>query len=395
MRHPSLEYRLLAAFRAWNVIEHFYPYRQLLDTAWNEVLPRVIADFEGAVDLAGYGRAAARLAVRIGDSHSYVSGPAYAAGVSGEGYPPIRVRLVEGKPVVTAVFDSAAGVAVGDIVETVGGEPAAAVLARTGSWLSASTPQSRMDQASLTFMNGSVGSTVQLGLRDRSGRTRTVALERRREDFSTLYHRERTGEIIRLLPGNVGYVDLDRLTLDMVDSMFDRLARTRAIVFDMRGYPNGTIWAIAPRLTDSTRSVARLETPLVGHPTPAPATSTFYQTVDPAPPARRYRGRVVVLIDERTVSQAEHTGLYLRATSGALLVGSPTAGVNGEVATIALPGGLTIGFTAQAVMHPDGRPLQRVGLAADVEVRPTIAGIRAGRDEVLDAALRIAREREW
>ncbi len=39
------------------------------------------------------------------------------------------------------------------------------------------------------------------------------------------------------------------------------------------------------------------------------------------------------------------------------------------------------------VRHADGRQLQRVGLRPDVPVQPTIAGVRAGRDEVLDAAL--------
>ncbi len=30
---------------------------------------------------------------------------------------------------------------------------------------------------------------------------------------------------------------------------------------------------------------------------------------------------------------------------------------------------------------------QRIGIVPDIEVRPTLAGIRAGRDEVLDAAI--------
>ena len=38
--------------------------------------------------------------------------------------------------------------------------------------------------------------------------------------------------------------------------------------------------------------------------------------------------------------------------------------------------------------HADGRQLQRVGLQPQVPVSPTIAGIRAGRDEVLEAALK-------
>jgi C-terminal processing protease CtpA/Prc len=37
--------------------------------------------------------------------------------------------------------------------------------------------------------------------------------------------------------------------------------------------------------------------------------------------------------------------------------------------------------------RPDGRPLQRVGLIPDIEVKPTLAGIRAGRDEVLERAI--------
>jgi C-terminal processing protease CtpA/Prc len=40
------------------------------------------------------------------------------------------------------------------------------------------------------------------------------------------------------------------------------------------------------------------------------------------------------------------------------------------------------------VFYPDKKPTQRIGIIPDVEVRPTIAGIRDGRDEVLEEALR-------
>jgi C-terminal processing protease CtpA/Prc len=92
------------------------------------------------------------------------------------------------------------------------------------------------------------------------------------------------------------------------------------------------------------------------------------------------------------VSQAEHTGLFLKAVSDAVFVGSATAGANGEVTTMKLPGGLTVGFTGQAIKWPDGRELQRKGLVPDVAVRPTVEGIRAGRDEVLETARRIVQK---
>jgi hypothetical protein len=38
------------------------------------------------------------------------------------------------------------------------------------------------------------------------------------------------------------------------------------------------------------------------------------------------------------------------------------------------------------VFYPDKRPTQRVGIVPDIEVKPTIAGLRAQRDEVLEAA---------
>ena len=43
------------------------------------------------------------------------------------------------------------------------------------------------------------------------------------------------------------------------------------------------------------------------------------------------------------------------------------------------------------VFYPDKTPTQRIGIVPNVEVKPTLAGIRAGRDEVLEEALR----RSW
>jgi C-terminal processing protease CtpA/Prc len=99
-----------------------------------------------------------------------------------------------------------------------------------------------------------------------------------------------------------------------------------------------------------------------------------------------------MLIDERAISQSEHTGLFLEAASGITFIGSATAGANGDVTRFVLPGGVTVGFTGHDVRHSDGRQLQKVGLTPHVEVSPTIRGIREGKDEVLERALRFVRE---
>ena len=114
---------------------------------------------------------------------------------------------------------------------------------------------------------------------------------------------------------------------------------------------------------------------------------SFTQTL-PHTDQWRYLRPTVMLIDERTLSQAEHTGLFLEAANGTKFIGSPTAGANGDVTTVLLPGGAQMTFSGHAVRHADGRQLQRVGLQPDVPVSPTIAGVRSRRDEVLDGAMR-------
>jgi C-terminal processing protease CtpA/Prc len=171
--------------------------------------------------------------------------------------------------------------------------------------------------------------------------------------------------------------------------MFDALKDTKAIIFDNRSYPQGTAWPIAPRLTDRDDvGAARFQRPLVMSPdTTEWNTHAFVQTL-PRTTKWRYHGKTVMLVDERTISQAEHTGLFFEAANGTKFIGSPTMGANGDVTVVVLPGGVMANFTGHDVRHADGRQLQRVGLQPDVVVRPTIAGVRAGRDEVLERAIR-------
>jgi hypothetical protein len=53
--------------------------------------------------------------------------------------------------------------------------------------------------------------------------------------------------------------------------------------------------------------------------------TTFLQVL-PRTDKRRYHGKTVMLIDERTISQAEHTGLFFEAANDTKFVGSPIAG---------------------------------------------------------------------
>ena len=88
------------------------------------------------------------------------------------------------------------------------------------------------------------------------------------------------------------------------------------------------------------------------------------------------------------MSQAEYTAMAFRVAPGTIVVGSTTSGADGNVSPFALPGGLSTMISGIGVFYPDKSPTQQIGIVPNVRMVPTIAGIRAGRDEVLEEALR-------
>jgi C-terminal processing protease CtpA/Prc len=44
------------------------------------------------------------------------------------------------------------------------------------------------------------------------------------------------------------------------------------------------------------------------------------------------------------------------------------------------------------IYYPDGEETQRIGIVPDIEVKPTIQGIREGRDELMEKAIEIIKK---
>ena len=97
---------------------------------------------------------------------------------------------------------------------------------------------------------------------------------------------------------------------------------------------------------------------------------------------------VVVLVGEVSQSSAGYTAMTVRASPKATVFGSTTAAADGNVPAILLPGGERTMISGIAVFHPDKTCTQRIGIVPDIKVTPTRDGIRDGRDEVLEHAVR-------
>jgi C-terminal processing protease CtpA/Prc len=398
MEFPSSEYRLLALFRFWNVINYFFPYKHLIDKPWDDVLPKYIPKLEADKDAAAYQLTVREMVAEIQDSHGFVGGQAGAERL-GRFLPPFAVKFIENQTVVDYVFDDVKDVKVGDVILAIDGEPIEKFRERYARYLPASTPQALMRNVHPGLLRGQENSKIKLTLRGVNGSSRELEIARTISGLDPRWEKivkeRKLLPVFTVLPSGFGYVDLDRLEFGDVNKMFETIKDTPATIFDMRGYPKGTGWAIAPRLTDKTNVPAALfsnpiwEALNLGNSDYTGGTNfTFTQSL-PERTGDIYKGKVVMLINEYAQSQSEHTAMFFEAATNVTFIGTPTAGANGDITYMVLPGNLVVSFSGHDVRHADGRQLQRVGIQPTVRVSPTIRGLLIEkRDEILEAAIK-------
>ncbi len=385
--YPSRALRQLAGVRVWMIARRFWAYPHLTTEDYDAVLAGFLPRLAAATDEVDYSLILAELSTHLPDGHTGLFSKTLNKRL-GEITAPLEVRVIEQQFLVWKVLPEAqkAGVQRGDLLLEIDGLPVAVREAFLRKYITASHPEALRSKLAWYLLSGDEGSRVKLKLKKADGSIKIVELERKAEGLDALFASAPPPHY-RVLEGNLGYIDLSELELTEVDAAMQAVQGTRALIFDDRGYPKGTAFKLGPMLdVKHPRGLAQFFEPLVTASSDMTGQTLFFlQTL---PPARSsvYSQPTVMLIDDQAMSQSEHSGLIFEAYAGTTFIGSPTAGANGDVTSAMLPGGIKFNFTGHDVRHADGRQLQRIGLVPDVLVRPTISGIRAGRDEVLEAA---------
>ena len=107
-----------------------------------------------------------------------------------------------------------------------------------------------------------------------------------------------------------------------------------------------------------------------------------------------YAGPIVLITGPGAVSAAENFMMMLVGAGRVTVVGRTSAGTNGNITGVQLPGGFSFSFTGMAVTFPDGSRFHGVGIVPDVEVQPTAADYASRRDAELLAAIQILRAKQ-
>lgn len=404
-RYPTLGNRVLAAAKIYSVINYFFVNKKLMDSNWDSIYQQYLPRFVAAKDSMEYAMTIAAMYAHIQDGHGFISSPVSAfskfvgQGISAS----VFGQVIQNKFVITSlIVDSAAkkeGLAVGDVVLSINGKDILQLIDERRPYQAASNYVTQTHYITDYILCGDDNSQAVLKVLDKNNKVKEVTITRKRaynKPFWEKKRKENEGPVFKLLSPEFGYVDMQRLESSMIDSMLNTFKNTKGFVMDMRGYPKGTAWSLAPRL--STKNI--LDGALFTRLQPAApdisadgneissitTTVTFMQKL-PTTTDWRYTGKTVMLMNETTQSQAEHSGLFYKAANGTTFIGSQTAGANGDVTNFYIPGFTNLTFSGQNVSYPNGQTMQRKGLIPDITVKPTIQGIRAGKDEVLERAL--------
>lgn len=390
--YPDAGFRLLSLYRYWNAIQYFFPYKSLTDKEWKNTLTEYIPKFIDAKTELAYELAALQIIGEVKDTHANLwEGGNAINDLRGEFYPPFSLQFVEDKLVVVDYFKddlkSEAGLSVGDVITHINGASIEHLVDSLNAYYPASNQATRLRNISIQILR-SKQNVIDIEYISKSGKGKKALtlypvdkLEMRK-----WYEKSLPPKSYKLLENNIGYVTLKTIKEEDIPIIKDSLNNTKGIIMDIRNYPSTFVpFSLGTYFISSPTPFVKFTGGNVNNPGEF---SLSPPLVIPKPkPGETYKGKLVVLVNEQTQSQAEYTAMAFRAGDNTTIMGSTTAGADGNVSTLFLPGGLRTMISGLGVFYPDGTETQRVGIVPDIEVKPTIKGIRNGKDELLERAI--------
>jgi C-terminal processing protease CtpA/Prc len=388
VKFPDSGFQLLALYRFWNIMEYWSPYRDIMGEDWGKVLAEFIPRIALAKSKDDYTLQMMALIGRAHDGHANLWNSLAVRPPTGTCQFPVTVRFIENQAVVyNNIVPEAAkesGLAIGDTITDIDGVPVKKLMEAWMPYYTGSNEAARLRDIAMNMTRGKCGDASAGILRD----GKPLALKPKRVPVpqqSIGFTHDMPGETFHLLSKDVAYLKLSTVKAADAAHYVESAAGTKALIIDIRNYPSEfMVFKLGQLLVGNETPFARFTVGDLSNPGAFHWTAPMVLTPDKP----LYAGKIAILVDESSISQAEYTSMAFRASPRAIVVGSTTAGADGNVSPFALPGGLNTMISGIGVFYPDKKPTQRIGILPDFEVRPTIAGIRAGRDEVLEEALR-------
>lgn len=386
MKYPDEGFRLLSLYRYWNIIQYYFPYKNLIEEDWKGVLKEFIPKFINAKDETEYNLASLELIGRIHDTHANIWGNSKSLEkYFGERYSPVKLTFAENKPVVEGFYDenlgTQTGLKKGDVITEINGENMDNIIKNMLKYLPASNYPTQLRDISRKLLRSNAETINLTILRDGKTEEKTI----KTYAYSDIKIKKEPKEFFKMLDGNIAYVYMGSVNADLLPEVFEKIKNTKGLVIDFRSYPSDfVVFKMGKLLKPESSDFVKFTNTSNSQ----PGLFTFTPSLKTQGTGKKsYEGKIAILINETTQSSAEYHTMAFRTAPNAKVFGSTTAGADGNVSDIKLPGNISTMISGIGIYYPDGRETQRIGIVPDVEVKPTIDGIKNNKDEVLEKSI--------
>ena len=386
MKYPDEGFRLLTLFRYWNMIQYYFPYKNLIEEDWKNVLLEFIPKFVNNKNETDYALTTLELIARIHDTHATIYN--YNASLQtyfGKNLIPAEIVFIDNKPIVKDFYDENLmkenELKIGDIILEINGIKINDIIKNYLKYLPASNYPTQLRNLSYSLLKSN--KDVLSVKVDRNGVIKNI-ISKTYETKNIKFKDKNEGNYFKLLPQNVAYFYMGSIKSDNLNEVMQKIENTKGLVIDFRSYPSDFVVfklgkLLKPKSTDFVKfSMTNQD---------FPGLFTFTSPINIPGTSDYYKGKIAILINESTQSSAEYHTMAFKTAPNAKIFGSTTAGADGDVSEINLPGGIQTKISGIGIYYPDGTETQRIGIVPDIEIKPTIKGIKSGKDEVLEKAI--------
>jgi C-terminal processing protease CtpA/Prc len=377
--------RLLALFRYWNQMEYFFPYKYKMDENWDNVLIEMLPRFIAPESEKDFVLAMREISIKLDDTHASTQ-TSKMFEYFGDKFTPFDVAFIDNKAVVVNLKNDSLAknddIRIGDVIAKVDGKKVEDLINENLKYAEGSNKPAILKNIYWAVFNGKTTSIEIEFSRENKISNKTI----KRYKYQDLKIQFPDAENWKLLDDNIGYIDVESIKADELPAVMEKFKNTKAIIYDARKYPqeDNIEEDLASYLYPGNKAFAKFIDADLTYP------GRYIWREDQKTGKTNpdyYKGKAIILENEKTQSHGEHLVMCLQASPNATIIGSQTAGADGGTCRFEIIKGYNTVFTGFGIFYPNKKETQRIGIVPDIEVKPTILGIQQGKDEVLDRAI--------
>lgn len=385
MNYSDLSTRLLSFFRFWNFIEYCYPYRSLIND-WDECLVTYLPKFIDSNDKSEFLKQLTSVCSKIKDSHFGVLSKDMPVSFGVK-----RYRLFIDVKATTndnyLVYKSwHPDIKTGDLILKINDISIADLADSLASYTSASNRKSLLKKVSSTIFSSDLPEMCISMMRNNQIVTKKIHLNISQYNVSDYIKID----INKLLSQGILYIKASS-KVNYIENYFPAsLASIKGLILDLRSYPSENMF----NYLLSKFSCAKSDFAFSFY--NSSLCPGFYRLIEKSNTGGYFNnnisdfsGKIVVIVDENTVSHGEFLCMAVQCMPDCVVIGSQSAGAIGNTSILQLPGNLSIKYTKIATCYPDLTPVQQVGVKIDYNLELDRNSLMRHEDNLINFAVKI------